>query len=320
MSTGPAGDLFGLSRALSDAEAQDLGAFLSAAWLAQSGRPPGGLAADLDQLEKYFTPTSTGRRLRTVISGLAPSGRKRPSWMPTEMFLSSPNGRGLVTPEGRIVLHLLEQHWGDDPVAFDIYEVGWAYRTVADLYRVWSRGRLLEAMGITERALRLPVVAFNLFMLINGSVGEENAFPIPVDEDREEELSRIVGPVIDAFVVSLNPERKLGERFRLRSGWVVTETSRHLFGYIGYEKDAIWIVAGRVEMLIGRLSRELARARARTPVDVDVAFGRMVEAYANARPTLASRRVAHERSVATRTVRERLLAGFAEARLPGWSR
>ncbi len=313
MNVAPPDTLFGLSRALSRDEGRSLTSFLNAAWACQSGRPPAHLEGDLAHLEGFFSPTSTGRRLREILTKLPKIDAPRPSFIPQEIFLASPTGRGLVTPEGRVTLHLLDEHRSQELIAFQTDEVAWAYRIVADLYRSWGRDRLLEALGIRESALRIPVIAFNLMLLVNGSIGEASELPIPADKRQEQELSSVLGPVIDAFVDSLRPQRTRSESFRLRGGWVVTETSRHLFDYVTYTTKAIWIGRSRTKQLIDRLARELARDKACEASDVAQAFDALVRAYATARPALASRGLAHERSGETRSLRKLLLASFDKA-------
>lgn len=278
--------------------------------MGQRGRPPAGLESDLAHLGRFFSPTSTGRRLREAVIGLPKIHTPRPFPLPDELYLASPNGRGLITPEGRVALHLLEKRPEGVPVTFDVHEVAWAYRIVADLYRIWGRDRILEALGIKENQLRLPVIAFNLFLLVNGSIGEDKSLPIPPEEELERELSGVIGPVIDAFVGSLRVQRRATESFRLRGGWILSETSRHLFNFVSFTTKAIWIHRNRTKPLLDRLARELARDKTRGRVDVEQAFEELAKAYSRARPALASRGIAHERSAETRAIRDQLLSSL----------
>jgi len=61
------------------------------------------------------------------------------------------------------------------------------------------------------------------------------------------------------------------------------------------------------------LARELARDQKRASAEVEKAYDTFVGAYSLARPALASRGVAYERSVETRANREQLLAYFDKA-------
>jgi hypothetical protein len=314
MTVAPPETLFGVSRALSRFEARSLLSFLSIVWKGQRGRPLADLENDLADLYRFFAPTATGRRLREAVATLPPVVGPRPASLSQEIFLASPGGGGLVTPEGRVTLHLLEMHRDQDPVAVLTDEVAWAYRIVADLYRTWGRERLLEALGIRESALRLPVVAFALTLLINGSIGKERALSIPLNEELEQELSGVLGPVIDAFVELLRPNRIRSESFRLRGGWTLSETTRHLFEFVAFTTSAIWIRRNRTKPLVERLARELARDKKRGSDDVAKAFEALARSYAHARPALASRGTVNERSAETQALKEQLLSNFKKAR------
>jgi len=305
--------LFGLPRCLNRPDAKALESYLAAAWIAQTRRLPAALDSDLALLARFFAPTSTSRRLRASLAVLQSVSAPRPASLPEEIYIESPTGPGLVTPEGRVILYLLGAHRDSETVVFDLEEVVWAYRTVVALYRAWGRTRLIEALGIKESALRLPVVGFNLALLVNGSVGEAKAFPVPGDETEEQRLSSILGPVIDSFVESLRPRRKRRESFRLRGGWVLTETSRHLSDVVTFTSKAIWIRSNRQRQLVARLARELARDKGRGQSEVDQAFDALLESYARARPALASRSIGHERSAQTRMIKEQLLVSFGQA-------
>jgi hypothetical protein len=292
---------------------QELATFLSTAWVVQRGHPPAAIESDLDELKRFFAPTATGRRLRELVANLKPIDAPRPRSLPEEIFLGS-GRQGLVTPEGRVVLHLLDAQLKAGETAFDAQTTAWAYRRVADLYRQWGRDRIIEALGLKEAALRRPVVGFNLLLLVNGSIGRERALPIPADAKHEDELSALLGPVIYAFVEALRPERRRSEAFRLRGGWVVTETRRHLFGLVNFDSTAIWVAENRSDDLVARLAHELARDRRGDDVPVADAFDALERAYARARPALASRGIAHERGPETRRIRDHLLFELQQAR------
>jgi hypothetical protein len=210
-------------------------------------------------------------------------------------------------------LSLLEDHLTNGRFTFDTDEVAWAYRVVADLYRDWSRGRLLEALGLKGGALRLPVIGFNLFLMVNGSVGSDSALRIPDSEVRETDLSAIIGTVIDEFDLALRSTRRRSESFRLKGGWIITETSRQLFDYVAFESGAIWIRNSQSGALVARLATELARNRRTTTDNLSAAYDSMVAAYGRARPALAARGVAHERAEETKATRLNLLAEFEQS-------
>lgn len=317
MNISPPGTLFGISRGLARDEANTLGRFLVAGWTAQSGRPPAALETDLAQLELFFSPTSSGRRLREALAALGRIPVEPPPFLTDQIFLPWRRGYGLITPEGRITLSLLEDHAQDERVVIQIHEIAWACAVATDLYRSWGRKRLLQALGIQTGALRLPVIAFNLFLAVNRSIGEARAFPVPSSAEAESELSHLVGPVLDAFVDTLKPSRTRTEAFRLRGGWIVTETSRHLNDFVKFTGDAVWILNDRLSPLLRRLARELARDRRRSAAVLEEGFQAMVRAYSIARPRLAARGLAHERTAETSSTKQELLRAFAELKQNG---
>lgn len=303
--------VFGISRALTEEECFNLSSFLSEVWRTQRGHPPMKIESDLAFLESFFRPTLTGRKLRDIVARLPRLSSSPPLNLTEQVFLESPTGQGLVTPEGRVLLDLLPQPPTRTAVAISTDELAWAYSTVATFYRNVSRDRVLEALGIRTGALRLPVIGFSLFLLVNGSVGERNAFRIPSNPKKEEDLSRLLGPIIEEFVNALATKSKRAEPFRLRGGWVLSETRRHLFHYVDSARDSIWIRHRTVQSLTKKLGNELAvRDKNRRRHDVENAFEALLLAYSKARPGLASRASTHERSSQTRAIRDLLLESF----------
>ena len=213
-----------------------------------------------------------------------------------------------------MTLELLDDHLKEGRFVFDTDEVAWAYRIVADTYREWGRGRIIEALGLKEGALRLPVVSFNLVLLVNGSIGPEHALPIPESASKEAQLSGILAKLVDAFEKSLRPDARRSEPFRLRGGWIVTETRRHLFDFVDFGSTAIWLRVDRTQDLVRRLAGELRRQRHLSRDDVAAAFDALTAAYADARPALASWGIAHERTPNTRRLRSRLLEHYEQRR------
>jgi hypothetical protein len=293
-------------------QAQEISTFLISAWSAQRGKAPADLAADLAFLAQFFAPTATTRRLRESLAQLKEVRAPR-SDLPEEIFLPWRTNRGLVTPEGRVALALLESHLTTEHVIVQTEEIAWAYAQVADLYRSWGRHRLLDALGRRERPLRLPVIGFNLFLLVNRSIGEDNAFPLPPAGELEQELSRTVGPIVAAFADALTSARGQSEPFRLRGGWIVTETNRHLSEFVTFSPNALWVIARQIAFLVARLARELVRAKGRTDQQIATALDALLQAYERARPKLASRGIAHERPSDTQRLKAQLLKAFDDA-------
>jgi hypothetical protein len=278
--------------------------------LALFDRVPGGLNGDLQLLEQYFHPTAQGARLRRLISAL----RELPEGfidVPELLFFRIDERHGLVTPEGRIVMDILRRlQAGSHPVVIDLAEIAWANRVVADLYRSWVRGRLRDAAP-SQGSLQLPVVAFALTLLVNGSVGPDRALPIPRSDVQEEQLSRVIGPIVDAFVDALR-QQKRREAFRLRGGWIVTEATRHLFGAIVRDSDRLWIREEADSELPRVLARALAARKYNRP-SCAAALDALIGAYRASRAELVSFGLSHERPNRTKRIRDAYLAEMPTA-------
>jgi hypothetical protein len=125
--------------------------------------------------------------------------------------------------------------------------------------------------------------------------------------------------VLDAFAGGIGGKDELSEaevRKGLRSAWPYTEASRQLTGQVMREEGGLWIDPREDEALVSRLGSLLA-ARHRPRLShgrVDSAFTATLHAYRVARPALASRRLAFERSDRTATLHVALLDAFDDAR------
>jgi hypothetical protein len=302
---------FGLQTGMSRREAEELLRFLVSAWRGQFRQAPATLSSDLRLLERVFDPAAQGARLREQIASLEDLPTPIPN-LPAEIFLPVGTNRGLVTPEGRVAIECLDRKLtpADGQIVIALEDIAWANRVVADTYRSWGRKRLLDAIR-PRRAVPIPTIAFALALLINGSVGPDRALPIATEHVKEEELSRLLGTVVDAFVRQLRPKRRQSEDFRLRGGWIITESTRNLFSLVKNERRRIWITeAGAVELPI-RLGRELARQRGIDRVTARAAVDRLIDTYHQVRPQLVSFGLAHERPRRTTQIRDEFLASLS---------
>lgn len=295
---------------MSRSEAEELVRFLVSAWRGQFRQAPASLPSDLRLLGRVFDPAAQGARLREQIAALEDLPTPIPN-LPPEIFLQAGTNKGLVTPEGRIAIECLERKLApaDGHIVIALEDIAWANRVVADTYRDWGRKRLLDVIR-PRRAVPIPTIAFALALLINGSVGPDRALPIATEHVKEEELSRLFGTVVDAFVRQLRPKRRRSEDFRLRGGWIITESTRNLFGLVKNERRRIWITeAGAVELPL-RLGRELARHHGIGRVAAQDAVDRLIDSYHQARPQLVSFGLAYERPRRTTEIRNEFLAGL----------
>lgn len=303
--------LFGLQTGMSRREAEELLRFLVSAWRSQFRKAPAGLSSDLRLLERFFDPAAQGARLREQIAALEDLPTPVLN-VPSEIFLPTGKEKGLVTPEGRVAMECLERKLAptNGQIVIALEDIAWANRVVADTYRDWGRKRLLDAIR-PRRAIPIPTIAFALALLINGSVGPHLALPIATEHVREEDLSRILGSVVDAFVRRLRPSRRRSEDFRLRGGWIITESTRNLFGLVKNEKRRIWITEQGATQLPSRLGRELARHRGIDRSAAGAALDLLIDKYHQSRPQLVSFGMAHERPRRTAQIRDEFLTSLS---------
>jgi hypothetical protein len=306
--------LFGISRGLDSSELAELEDFLRHAWEAQHDRPPSSLSADLDRLRDVFKTGASGKRIRDVVGALSKVPR-RPPTVSDEVFVVIDERRGLVTPEGRVMLEELTRmrDLGEQVLTRDAMLRATA--RVADAYGGWQRDWLRQQLGSTS--LRPGTYGVVLLLLLNGSTSRDRALRLPADEEQERALARAVIPVIDAFATRLGGKPMSDrEAARLRSNWRVTEARRHLFQRVRVEDEEgdayLWI--DDEEETLRLLAERLA---ARQDVDVDVlkdALETAAAAYMSSRPTLAAWGVAHDRTNHTRHVLSRLESHFLTQR------
>jgi hypothetical protein len=306
--------LFGVPRGLDAEELAELEDFLRAAWQAQYGKSPSTLTADLDRMRDVFKAGASAKRIRELVSDLRKLPR-RPSNIAGDVFVAVDDHRGLVTPEGRVLLEELVHMRTAAEQVLTRDALLRAYALVADVYGRWQREWLSRQLGTTS--LRPGTYGVVLFLLLNGSTSRETALRLPADDEQERALARTVLPVIGAFASRLGG-KEISEResARLRSNWRVTEARRHLFQRVkaaDEDGDAfMWIddEEATLKLLADRLA-------ARRDLDLDTlhdALQAAAESYTTARPTLASWAVAHDRINHTQHVLSRLESLFVDER------
>lgn len=312
---GPA-TFFGLSRVLPTTERLAVEDFLSAAWTTQYGRSIGSLAADLERLAWIFGADATPKRLRDAITNLGHLGAQPPPALPSALWVSIDERRGLVTPEGRVALEQLRTLREQDREAITTAEVAVAADLVARAYRTW-RLQWIER-NLAGAGIRPGSYGWVLLLLVNGSVTRETALRLPDAVDEERQLASVLMPVIDAFAEELGRESQSSrEGSRLRSNWRVTQARALLFEVVKREDNAsgdafFWIEPEdeAVEAIGKRLS-------GRRGLDLDTltrALTSLVAAYDAARPTLSAFGAAHDRRAHTRHVIDNVIDAFARGR------
>src|SRR5438067_1262619 len=75
-------------------------------WFVQSGARPGPLESDLEMLRTFFDPRTPGRTVRSALERLETTKPPPPGF--DSLVLTVDDARYLVTPEGRLMIDLLE--------------------------------------------------------------------------------------------------------------------------------------------------------------------------------------------------------------------
>jgi hypothetical protein len=309
--------LFGVALVLERQEADALRDLLTRAFIAQHHRPPGDVDTDLAVM-RPLGPAASASALRRLVADADVLGPPRPA-VPDQLLIAITETRALLTAEGRVVLDVLERGEDADQVVIGRADLLGAYGRVADFYSAPHRAWMTQQARGGD--LRPHVFAVAILLLLNGSVGKERALRAEGNGD-DAELSLRLAPVLDAFARGIGGKEELSEaeaRKGLRSAWPFTEVGRQLTGQVLRGDGGLWVDPREEEALIRRLGTLLA-ARTRPRLDeerVDAALSATVDAYRKARPTLASRRLAFERSDRTHALRTALLDAFADARGAG---
>lgn len=241
---------------------------------------------------------------------MPPSGLRPP--IPEELFIPVGPDRGIVTPEGRVLLEIMAHP--------DINLLGLTSRIVrfyAEPQRRWMH-KVVD-VGLD---LRPQTIGFALFLLINGSVGAEAALIIPSGADDEYRLADTVMSVVDAFSRTYGNPVSERERTRLRSNWIISEAHRQLPGLVHLvtrgKTGNCYVTAHAEERLLSALADSLAaRDDATTPEKVQTSTTSMARAYSRVRPLLKSWGLSWERPEHTTHCLERLGQRFADARSRG---
>lgn len=303
------GTAFGVSRFLEEPDRAELIEFLRAAWVRQFGAEPDDLNADLALLRRWFRPELTARGARKELATLPPSARKPPVALSGIGFLVVSTKQGLVTPEGRALLWLLESEGGSisDKGLLD------AHAKLTEFYGGPYRERLTTVLRGGD--IRPNTLGFVLFLLLNGSIGRADALELPSEPEHEQQLAGAIAQVLDAFVDGLGSKR-LGEkeRARLRSNWALTEASAQLPELVEYREGAYWLREDAVQTLPEQLG-ELLAARRNSPAseEIEVVLDSTLSAYKSIRPTLAALNLAHDRPNRARSDLGRIASSYRSA-------
>ncbi|WP_152926108.1 hypothetical protein [Microbacterium sp. GCS4] len=284
--------------------------YLTRAWTTEHGAPPFDLEDDLDKLRPLFQSHVTGTRVREHVKALTPVPMSRP-FIPEVFFLAVDADRGLVTPEGRALIEAAQ-----DPTTG---QAAGLVNTIAQFYgeslRAWM------AKSVETGLVPLPSAGFAMFLLINGSIGQQRAMVFPREKHEEADLATVIMDVASIFSTTVHgPAIKPKERAQLRTSWVVSQAVRHLGTSLSRGSDrktglaSIWIEEDHTTTLLNDISVAIrARSRA-TPSDIEAAFDAAVAEYERGRVILGAWGISHERRRQTQQIREDFLEAFYRVR------
>lgn len=297
---------FGASRYLENERRRAIADYLSAVWQLQFGSRPADLDADLAALRRWFRPDLTGKVARAELAELPRLALERPKGLPDAALIELPGARGLVTPEGRLLLDLTS---GPTPAISEEDLLG-AHARLSEFYGAAYRERLLAIADGGD--LRPNTIGFVLFLILNGSIGSEQAFQIPEDTDQEAQLATALFAVLDVFAEGLGARRlAAGQRRRLHSNWVLTESSAQLPLFVSHEGDRYWLFEDTAPEVAEHLGSLLAARRGAPPSEsFEATLAATAEAYRQTRPTLAAMSLAHDRPNRSTTELNRLAAAY----------
>jgi hypothetical protein len=295
---------------------------LRAHWIAQLGRPPGLLSDDLAALDTWFDPTRPGSRLRAAVATLSSASRRDTldsDEVPALFRLDVGSDRRLVTPEGRVALHVLDQTLSTvhDARLLVVSQEAIAQGVASLLshYRDQSQRRLLEVVrlldGTAKSALRPAAAGLLFFLLVNRNTAPERPLRKHQDDPRTARLlTRMISESVAEFAAPFRRSSDGADRaIEVYRGWAYGEIARRLGrGFVTDAKVAYIVDPVLAEQ---RLARHLA---ARTPAqraEIPSALHAAVEAYERNRAALSALGESHERPGVT----TRLVHALSEAAL-----
>lgn len=293
-------------------------------WTLTMARPPSEFEDDLNLLRRWFDPVAQGSRLRRELATLpSPPAEWQDPGPP--LTCAASGSRRLLTPEGRCLLHVLDQ-LGDAPLLADVTDavVRPAEQLLLSTYRTWSRHRLDSVVALLDgenKPLQVSAAGVVIALLVNRCTAQQRALTRFADGPAREVVDDAFFDAVTAFATTLAPRRR-GNRASasLISGWMLYEAGRRLGNGLvvvdarGGKDGAVWIEESAIPHVLTVVARDLARGH-RNKVDaasLAAAFDAMVDTLRERLPRLAGYGLAHERPVATAHLRSQLLEAFAQ--------
>ena len=303
----------GLEQTMEPSEARELTDALETLWEAEHG-PVRSLERDLKTLARMFEPSASGRRVQEEIAKLGPAPASARS-LRTPLVLEVGEGVVVMTPEGRVALDLLRDALLNSPSRVEFGEAALlrAEQRLTDLYRAWSRHRVLktiELMRGESSPLRLPAVGVTLALLVNRNVGEKSA--IRKNPEARGEAERVILEAAAAFAQGLGDATRLKiKKEDLYRGWMIPEVNRRLPGAITIDRKAgvVYITPSHRDQILDLLARELGR-REFDAATVASAFDALVDSLRAKHDRLAAHGAAFELPPESDRLRAQLVERF----------
>jgi hypothetical protein len=250
-----------------------------------------------------FATGTSAKSLRTTLSHLdaiVGNGQLLP-----ETVLLPVEDRGLITPEGRILLQVLITMRDKGDYVIDADRALEALATSVETRSEWHRAWVQRQVSGT---LSPPALGAAVFLLVNGSIGRQKALVMPVRESEDRTLANIVLPIIGKFSQTLGGKVPSAES-GIRSHWAFTQVSRFLAIDVARDTEsdgtALFVREGREQHLIDDLAARLAKW---DPPAVSTAVDSLVREYRRVRGTLVNGGISFEDPTHTQKVTRALTA------------
>ena len=160
---------------------------------------------------------------------------------------------------------------------------------------------------------RPNTLAFVVFLMLNGSVGEKQAFVVPENPAQEAHLANAIFGVLDVFVAGIGGSPlSEDQRKRLRSNWVLTESWPQFPFLVAHLGDEYWLREDEDE-IPEELGRVLAARRSTPSIEgLEGTLEETLAAYTAGRPVLSSQDLAFYRPSRAKADLRRLISAYAD--------
>ncbi|MCU1396486.1 MAG: hypothetical protein JWM34_4914 [Ilumatobacteraceae bacterium] len=278
---------------------------------------PDDLLAQLRQFRVWFDPTAKGERLRALVGNLSPLPEGIDASAGADAAMAIDGERYLVTPEGYLLVWLWHRALTTpgDPVRPAQSDIDSAQRSLLDTYRVWTRRRLEDVVGLLTSetsTLRPAAAGLLLTLLVNRNTSADRSLRRPRAADQLASVSAAISDTALAYAEVLGGRRTSPSSVDLYRGWALGELRRRLgTGFHSSLDDGIWLDSTAEQQAIERLVDDVRRRDEKGRSRVKPAISAALAAYETCRPQLAALGLAYERPGNTDRLR-RILEAAAE--------